>query len=224
MNFLPTITVNQGVVVATTNPANGVTYDQFVRSLGSYVYRITNFYLSSANFNQLVGTFKFTIFDSNGNRRVESIVSAPSPQQSQNAIFINTENKNILLNGFSNINFNILPNTSISIVLYAERISTGFDLEGYNYLKLKSILGKNTEGLFDEYDKGVSQSYFITQGRPVRLENEKQIEHLAELSDKEKEEKKMNFDSGKGNDTSDLLKYGLIGGALLLTYKIFKGK
>jgi hypothetical protein len=219
--FIPTISQVQGVTVTTDNGTGGVTYEELISSLGAYVYQITDVYIYSENFNQITGAYNYLIYDANGNEYIETIVAAPDINQSQNALYIDTKNKNLIINGNNNVSFNVLPNTNLQLVLYTIRISVGFDLEPYNFLKLKSLLRKDSVEMFQEYETGVAQSYEIIQGRPVRKSDQYELLNAIEQGTVT-EEKKVSFVGNKNNSSENILKLGLIGGAIFLTYKLIK--
>jgi hypothetical protein len=136
-----------------TTPAVGVTltgsstYQQLKNSLGDYVYKIERTYLYSPILQQIQGAFKYSKYDSNGRQNLQSVLSVISPYQFQSTIFIETIDKNLIIDGRDFVRFNLLPNSFILIRLFCDRVSNAdtFDLNGINNFK-------SVEDGMDEFD------------------------------------------------------------------------
>lgn len=126
-----------------TTPAVGVTlsgtstYQQLKNSLGDYVYKIERAYLYSPILQQIQGAFKYSKYDSDGKQNLQSVLSVISPYQTQSTIFIDTIDKNLIIDGRDYVRFEILPNSFILIRLFCDRVSNAdtFDLNGINNFK-----------------------------------------------------------------------------------------
>ena len=109
--------------------SGNVTYGQFKKSLGSYVYFINQLYLYSINLKQIQGSFYYYKYDSNGDANAQSVVSAISPYQYENSIYLSVEEKNLILDGRDFVKLNLEPNTILQAKLYCDMISDGTDLD-----------------------------------------------------------------------------------------------
>jgi len=145
-------------VTANTTPAIGITvqgnttYTQFKNSLGQFVYNIFFVYLFSSILNQIKGLFKYSKYDSSGNQNLQSIISAISPYQFQPSIYIDTKEKNLVIDGRDFVRFNMLPNSNLLIRLYCDRIATvdTLDLQGINnFVAVERNM--NDTNYFDQY-------------------------------------------------------------------------
>lgn len=144
--FTPTITTNTTPAIVNTMTGN-TTYTQFKNSLGQYDYLVDEIYLNTNNLVQIQGSFLYSRYDSDGRQNLQSVLSTISPYQTQNSIYINTEDKNLILDGRDYVRFKMQPNTLLQIKLYCERISNAdtLDLIGMNNFKA-------LEDATDKYD------------------------------------------------------------------------
>jgi len=123
---VPSFSVN---IVPNTTPAvqinvqGGTTYGQFKNSLGDFDYKVSQTYVFTDNLAQIQGNFRYLKYDVNGNQNLQTILSTIDPYQYINSIFIDTSDKNLVLDGRDYVRFNLLPNTLLQIKLYAERVS-----------------------------------------------------------------------------------------------------
>lgn len=150
-SFSVTITSNTTPAISVTL-SGGVTYAQFKNSLGNYVYNVEQTYLYSTIQRQIQSAFNYSKYDSNGNQNIQSILSVISPYQFQNSIYIDTSDKNLIIDGRDYVRFNMLPNSNLQAKLYCDRESVGdtLDLVGANNFKdLEKASGDLN--FFDQY-------------------------------------------------------------------------
>lgn len=145
-------------VTANTTPAIGITisgtttYTQLKNSLGQFVYNILFVYLYSTLLNQIKGLFNYSKYDSSGNQNLQSVLSVISPYQYQPSIFIDTKEKNLIIDGRDFVRFNMLPNSNLQIKLFCDRIATTdtLDLQGINnFVAVERNMNDND--FFDQY-------------------------------------------------------------------------
>tara|TARA_R110000868_G_scaffold101361_4_gene279109 strand:+ start:13475 stop:13945 length:471 start_codon:yes stop_codon:yes gene_type:complete len=151
-SFSPTITTN--TTPAITNSLSGsTTYTQFKNSLGQYDYFVKQIYLNTNNLVQIQGSFLYSKYDSDGKQNLQSVLSTISPYQRQKSIYINTEDKNLILDGRDFVRFKMQPNTSLQIKLYCDRVSNAdtLDLNGMNNFKAL----ENASDKYDFFDQYV---------------------------------------------------------------------
>ena len=109
--------------------SGNTTYTQFKNSLGQYVYKVLRTYLYSTNPSQIQNVFLYMKYDSNGNQNFQNIISAISPYQLESSIYLELQDKNLIIDGRDSVKFKMLPNTSLQIKLYVKRISSGDELD-----------------------------------------------------------------------------------------------
>lgn len=149
--FGVTITTNTTPAISVSLSGN-TTYNQFKQSLGSIVYYINRVYLYSTTLQQIQGVFGYSKYDSDGNQNMQSIISAISPYQNQNSIYLELEDKGLIIDGRDYIRFNMLPNSILSIKIYCDKISVAqeYDESGNNeFLKLEDLM--QDYDFFDDY-------------------------------------------------------------------------
>lgn len=149
--FSPTITTNTTPAIINTLTGN-TTYTQFKNSLGQYVYLVDKVYLNTDTLAQIQGNFLYSKYDSGGNQNLQSVLSSIDPYQSQNSIYIETKDKNLVIDGRDYVRFKMQPNTNLQIKLYCERISNAdtLDLNGMNNFKAFEN-ASDKYNFFDQY-------------------------------------------------------------------------
>lgn len=141
--FAVTITITTTPAVAVT--ASNVTYDEIKRSLGDYVYLVERVYLFSNSFQQLNGVVKYQHYDVNGSIVVENLTPTIDPYQTQKSLFYDTKQFNVIIDGQSNFDFNLLPNTEVKIEFFTNRLAKRDALDlltPNNFKTLESAMGK----------------------------------------------------------------------------------
>ena len=120
--FAPTITnYPNGVVTVASNDATP--YNSIVQSMGSFNYEVSEMYLSSNNVSQILQSYQFKSYDANGT--LESFVDVPTidPYQFQSSLFFKLAKDNVVFNGRTNFDFEVLPNESLYIIFYTKQLA-----------------------------------------------------------------------------------------------------
>jgi hypothetical protein len=116
------------IPVTVTSPltvtlANNVTYQQFLNSLGAYVYCFEVIYLWTTNSAQITQPILYNYTDVNGNAKTLTIVPTTDPYQYSPALYINIKDFDIVIDGNSIVQFNLLPLTTLKFKLYGDVMS-----------------------------------------------------------------------------------------------------
>lgn len=119
MIFSPTITITTPPV---TVSMTGITYAEFIQSLGTFQYRVLQFYAYSDDINQLLQPINYNEYQATGNRRIVFVNPEIDPFQSQKSLYKDVKGAGIVLNGQSNVSVNLLPNVLIKLQLFCDRI------------------------------------------------------------------------------------------------------
>jgi len=123
--------------------ANGVTYQQFLNSLGAYVYWFDVVYLWTTNSTQITQPILYNYTDVNGNAKTLTIVPTTDPYQYSPALYINVKDFDIVFDGNSTVQFSLLPQTTLKFKLFGDGMSVGA-LQGNkndNFTKLAENIG-----------------------------------------------------------------------------------
>jgi len=134
------------------NVQGGTTYGQFKNSLGNFDYQVQNTYLVTDNLQQIQGNFRYLKYDVNGNQNLQTILSAIDPYQYFNSLFIDTSDKNLILDGRDYVRFNMLPNTNLLLRIYCDRVSNQDlmnEISKNNFKQLEFLQG--TPNFFEQY-------------------------------------------------------------------------
>lgn len=141
--------MNTPPAIAITLTGN-TTYKQFKNSLGDFIYKINFIYLNSLNLNQINRGFKYMKYDSDGNQVFQTIISAIDPYQDQNAIYLDTKEKDLIVNGRNSASFNMLPNTILIFKLYIEKVTNQDELVGEDNFEFFQDVATDPN-FFEEY-------------------------------------------------------------------------
>jgi hypothetical protein len=115
----------------------GVSYNQFINSLGIDVYNPFMIYMYTTNDGQVNTPITFFIFDVNGNKELRVLTPTKDPYQNNNAILYETPRGIVVFNGNSGLTFVVQPLTQITFQFYTVRISNQGDCHAINYLQLE---------------------------------------------------------------------------------------
>lgn len=145
----PTISI---VMPNTGVSAVGITYNQFLNSLGKYNYGVNFFYISATTIQQVGVPVFYSRFDSNGNQVNTILPFSVDPYQSQPAMYYDTNSDEIIFTGLSSIRFPILPNQRIFFKCFTTIAYVGNQLDD-----------KGTESgddLFEEIEEAKEINFF----------------------------------------------------------------
>jgi hypothetical protein len=133
MAFTPTVTTIVAPVISVSMPlqvtGTGVTYAQFLQSLGKYNYGAEFFYMSATSYQQIGQPVYYNYFDANGNSVTTFLPFAVDPYQSQPSIFYETESDQIILTGLSSLQFEVFSGNTIYFKFYATITYLGNELD-----------------------------------------------------------------------------------------------
>lgn len=130
----------------------GITYAQFLQSLGSYSYGAEYFYLSTTSYQQIGQPFFYNHFDANGNSISTFLPFSVDPYQAQPSIFYETEPDQIILTGLSSLQFNLFSQNTIFFKFFAQVTYMGNELDDKN--------SNSGDNLFEEVEKNEGISFF----------------------------------------------------------------
>lgn len=107
----------------------GVTYSQFLQSLGSYSYGAEFFYLSSTMYKQVGQPVFYNHFDANGNSISTYLPFAVDPYQSQPSIYYEVESDQIIFTGLTSMQFVVYPGAIVYFKFFATVTYMGNELD-----------------------------------------------------------------------------------------------
>lgn len=130
--YIPTVTtfVNGVVSVISTD---GTSYQSILNSMGSFVYGVDEIYLKANSNSQILNGLIVEQYDVNG--YIKSFEQRPTidPYQYQNSVFFKMTKENVVLNGQTSIDMNILPNEVVFMVIYVEQLALRDYLSGNSF-------------------------------------------------------------------------------------------
>ena len=154
--FIHTVTTTITPVISIAMPVqvtgSGVTYAQFIQSLGTYNYGAEYFYLFASTYPEIGQPVFYNHFDANGNSVSTFLPFAVDPYQSQPALFYETEPDQIILTGLSSIRFNVYANKTVYFKFFTTITYIGNELDDRNL--------PNGDNTFEEIEKTEGVKFF----------------------------------------------------------------
>lgn len=116
-----TTTFNNGVISVIST--DGTPYESILSSMGSFVYGVDEVYLKANSNSQILNGFKVEQYDVNG--YIKSFEQKPTidPYQYQKSVFFKMIKENVVLNGQTTFDLNILPNEVIYMNIYVNQLA-----------------------------------------------------------------------------------------------------
>ena len=128
-SYIPTITtINNGLVSVVST--DGTSYESILNSMGSFVYGVVEVYMKTNSNNQILNGFRIEQYDVNG--YVKSFDQKPTidPYQYQKSIFFKLSKENVVLNGQTTFDIDVLPNEVIFTSIYVNELGLRNYLSG----------------------------------------------------------------------------------------------
>jgi hypothetical protein len=127
--YAPIITnYPKGVVTAISN--TGTSYEQILNSMGSFVYGVDSMYIQSNDVQQILQPLKFSKYDVNGTLQSYNQVVAVDPFQKQSSIKFDLSGENVVLQGRTTLDTQLLANEQLNTILYVDQLSNKAILGG----------------------------------------------------------------------------------------------
>jgi hypothetical protein len=127
--YIPTVTTFVSGVVSVSS-TDGTSYATILNSMGSYVYLVQNLYMKANSNAQILEGFAVEQYDVNGYIKSFNQKPAIDPYQYQKSLFFKLVKENIVLNGQTTFDMNILPNEVVYINVYTNELSLKDYLDG----------------------------------------------------------------------------------------------
>ena len=126
--YTPTTTFYpNGVYTISSNDATP--YFVIQNSMGSFLYQIFYIYLQGNSPEQVLQPISFRTYDVNGEIKSFINVTTIDPYQYQNSLFVKPISDDIVLNGRTSINFNLLPSETTNFVFYVNQTANSYLLK-----------------------------------------------------------------------------------------------
>jgi len=151
----PIVTPSITPVISISMPlgiqGTGITYSQFLQSLGKYNYGAEFFYMSAENYQQIGQPFYYTQFDANGNQISTVMPFAVDPYQSQPSIYYESDPELIIFTGLSSLTFFVLPNSTVYLKFFATIAYLGNELDDMQDNNFEEIEIAEGVKFFEDY-------------------------------------------------------------------------
>ena len=152
----PVISFTVTPVISVTMPASaiqgvGITYQQFLNSVGPIKYGIASFYLWTQSYAQLSQPVMYTHTAPDGNSVTTYMPLNVDPYQSQPAKFFEADGSEIILDGFSTIQFPTLNQGNFILKLYCDVEYLSGDLDMFNQNNFEQVEQAEGTTFFQDY-------------------------------------------------------------------------
>jgi hypothetical protein len=143
----PTISTAAPLITITTQEGS-VTYEQILASLGSMVYGSELIYIYGASNQQIAQPFYYTHTDVNGNADQKYLPFSIDPNQSQTALYYETNKDEVVFDGLSSLTFDLLANSTVYLKFYSQVAAN------------RDLLDRYYNNLFIEVEKDQGVQFF----------------------------------------------------------------
>lgn len=138
------------------NTGSSITYNQIISSLGSFNYEANFFYTYSQSCIQVGQVYNYNATTTSGNQIITNLPFVIEPYQFQCASYYYPELGQIIFNGTSTLDFNVLPQTTLVFKMYSTISYVSAPLDdigerGQNAFKNLENGGFVEIGFFDDY-------------------------------------------------------------------------
>lgn len=152
----PLITPSSTPIVSVVSPLANISsptisYNQILQSLGTFVYGAEFIYIYTSSYVQLGQDFKYLHFDANGNQIVTYLTIGIDPYQDQSATYYETNPEEIVLDGFSSLTFNLLPNQTVFFKTFVTVDSISGYLNEFNPDNFQQVEKAEGVKFFDDF-------------------------------------------------------------------------
>lgn len=125
--FTPTVTYYPEGVVSIRSE-DSTAYTTVLQSMGSFVYGVEGIYLKADNVEQILQNFTFNNYDVNGNKQNVVKVNAVDPYQKQPSINTSLLGQDVVFDGRTSLDFEILPNERVNMTFYTKQVANRDEL------------------------------------------------------------------------------------------------
>lgn len=129
----------------------GITYNQFLNSLGKYNYGVEFFYIKASTYPEVGQPVYFTRFSANGNQIATFLPFAVDPYQSQPSIYYEADPTVIILDSLSSLTFNFFPNSLVFLKMYVNIEYIGNELDDIQPNNFEEIEMAEGVKFFEDY-------------------------------------------------------------------------
>lgn len=155
MAFTPTTTTLINPLISISMPLQsnfvGISYQQFLNSLGTYNYGVEFFYLYANTYQEIGQPVYYTHFSANGNQIATYLPFAVDPYQSQPSIYYEADPTVIILTGLSSLTFNVFPNSILYIKMFVNIEYIGNELDDTQMNNFEEIEAREGVKFFEDY-------------------------------------------------------------------------
>jgi hypothetical protein len=143
----PVITVSLPYGINTV----GISYQQFLNSLGKYNYGVEFLYMYAGSYPEISQPVYFTHFNSNGNQIATYMPFNVDPYQSQPSIYYEADPEVVVLDGLSSVSLNIFPQSTIFLKLFTTIAYLGNELDDTQMNNFEEIEAREGLKFFDDF-------------------------------------------------------------------------
>ena len=126
----------------------GTTYQQILQSMGSYVYGANFIYIAASTYPEITQAVFYNHFNSAGNQVQTYLPFSVDPYQHQPTLYYQTDDEDIIFDGFASMTINIFQNSIVYLKFYMT----------ISYMA--SELNKYGDDAFRKYEKSEGVNFF----------------------------------------------------------------
>jgi len=115
----------------------GTTYQQILQSMGSYVYGANFIYIAASTYSEITQAVFYNHFNAAGNQVQTYLPFSVDPYQHQPTLYYQTDDEDIVFDGFASLTINISQNSIVYLKFYMtiDYVGSPLDAKGDNAFK-----------------------------------------------------------------------------------------
>jgi hypothetical protein len=129
----------------------GISYQQFLNSLGKYNYGVEFFYMWASTYPEIGQPIYYTHFNANGNQIATYLPFYVDPYQLQPSIYYEADSTLIVLDGLSSVTFTVYPKSSVFLKLFVTIAYLGNELDDTGINNFEEIELREGVHFFEDY-------------------------------------------------------------------------
>jgi hypothetical protein len=129
----------------------GISYQQFLNSLGKYNYGVEFFYMWAQTYPEIGQPVYFTHFQANGNQIATYLPFNVDPYQSQPSIYYEADPSIVTLDGLSSLTFSVFPTSTVFLKLFTTITYLGNELDDMGMNNFEVLEAQEGMKFFDDY-------------------------------------------------------------------------
>lgn len=125
--YMPTLSI--AAPPTSAQMVGALTYNEFVNILGNQSFKVNQIFLETLTTAQIRKPMLFDKYDSSGIKEFTVLTPKLDPYQKVAAMWFDTKGQDVILNGLSALQLDVLPGESVTMILHCDMASFANELD-----------------------------------------------------------------------------------------------